>query len=89
MIVTVAPCCGVSVIFTVNARRRWRRNAALPLAVRGTAKDTLPAFSDERTSRPTRTRVRAPSLGQRGAVGEQADFQPSAGADLGHLDRPA
>src|ERR1700722_3342550 len=61
-IVTVAPCSGVSAIFTFSARRRWRRNAALALAVRVTEKGTLPAFSDERTSRPTRTCAGCPAL---------------------------
>ena len=53
--VSAAPFSGVSVTFTVNARRRWRRNEALPLALSGTEKDTTPAFSGERSSRPTRT----------------------------------
>src|SRR5580704_7174023 len=60
--VTAAPCAGVSVIFTVNARRRWWRSAALPFALRGTEKDTLPAVRDERTSRPTRTCPGCPAL---------------------------
>src|ERR1700722_376751 len=53
VIVTAAPCSGVSVIFTVSARRRWRRSAVLPLALRDSANVSLAARSEERTSLPT------------------------------------
>ena len=42
-------------IFTVSAKRRRRRSAALPLTLNGTEKETLPAGSEARTSRPTRS----------------------------------
>src|ERR1700735_3390016 len=63
-----SPRAGVTMIFTVKARCRWRRNAALPLVVSDTEKGTLPAFSDERTSRPTRTCAGCPALASEAAV---------------------
>ena len=57
VIVTAAPCVGVSVIFTVSASRWRRRSARFPRAVSATEKETLPADTDERTRRPTRTGV--------------------------------
>lgn len=62
VMVSVVPCSGVSVIFAVSFKRWWRRSAALPLALRGTAKATVPAFTDERTSRPTRVCFECPAL---------------------------
>jgi hypothetical protein len=43
------------VIFTVNLRLWWRRSARLAAALSVTLKESLPAFTELRTSRPTRT----------------------------------
>jgi hypothetical protein len=81
--VTAAPCSGMSVIFTISARRRWRRSAALSLALNGKEKDTFPAFNDESVSRPTRACFEWSALTS-GQPGHRRPDQRSEGEEHKH-----